>query len=266
MPRTQHTHYGFDNHSAHAADQMRYLADILDSTSRRHLGTLGDLTGRTCLDVGTGAGTVTAWLADEVGPQGHITATDLTPNHLRGLPANTTVLRHDIRSDELPDAPYDLIHARLVLMHLPERESVLKRLADALAPGGTLVLTEWQGTDNLVVYSPNTEFSDVVTRFNRLFQDHLSKNGCDQEWATRVLPAMRAAGLTNITAYVDAQTWAGGTAGCMLLRSNSFHLEFALREGGLSSADFVRLRTALEDPQFVLRGYLTHTAVGHAST
>ena len=31
-------------------------------------------------------------------------------------------------SDTLPEAAFDLVHARLVLMHLPDREAVLHRL------------------------------------------------------------------------------------------------------------------------------------------
>jgi len=46
------------------------------------------------------------------------------------------IRRHNIVSDPLPDAAFDLIHARLVLIHIPEREKVLARLVAALKPGG----------------------------------------------------------------------------------------------------------------------------------
>ena len=45
--------------------------------------------------------------------------------------------------DDLPDAHFHLIHARLVLIHLPERDAVLERLVTALRPGGWLVIEDF---------------------------------------------------------------------------------------------------------------------------
>jgi hypothetical protein len=42
------------------------------------------------------------------------------------------VLRHDIARDPLPNRAFDLIHARLVLIHVLERERALERMAEAL--------------------------------------------------------------------------------------------------------------------------------------
>jgi 2-polyprenyl-3-methyl-5-hydroxy-6-metoxy-1,4-benzoquinol methylase len=44
---------------------------------------------------------------------------------------------------ELPAGRYDLIHARLVLSHLPQRRDVLARLVQALRPGGWLVVEDF---------------------------------------------------------------------------------------------------------------------------
>jgi SAM-dependent methyltransferase len=53
------------------------------------------------------------------------------------------VARHDITADAIPLARYDLIHARLVLSHLPQRRDVLVRLIEALRPGGWLVIEDF---------------------------------------------------------------------------------------------------------------------------
>jgi uncharacterized protein YbjT (DUF2867 family) len=37
---------------------------------------------------------------------------------------------------------FDFVHTRLVLIHVPERDAVLRRLADALRPGGVLLVEE----------------------------------------------------------------------------------------------------------------------------
>jgi chemotaxis methyl-accepting protein methylase len=41
-----------------------------------------------------------------------------------------------------PTGPFDLIHARLVLVHVTERDAALRTLAGALAPGGWLVIED----------------------------------------------------------------------------------------------------------------------------
>ena len=43
----------------------------------------------------------------------------------------------------VPGGPFDLVYARLLLFHLPQRASVLARLWDAVAPGGHLVVQDY---------------------------------------------------------------------------------------------------------------------------
>jgi SAM-dependent methyltransferase len=51
---------------------------------------------------------------------------------------------HDVTSPgPLPGAPFDVVYARLLLFHLPRRVEVLARLWDAVAPGGVLVIQEY---------------------------------------------------------------------------------------------------------------------------
>jgi SAM-dependent methyltransferase len=52
------------------------------------------------------------------------------------------VIRHDVRTDPFPEQSFDLIHARAVLMHIPDDPYLLPRMASWLAPGGWLVLEE----------------------------------------------------------------------------------------------------------------------------
>jgi SAM-dependent methyltransferase len=52
------------------------------------------------------------------------------------------VRQHDIVNDTLGQSAFDLIHARLVLEHLRERDEVLQKLVRALRPGGWLVIED----------------------------------------------------------------------------------------------------------------------------
>jgi len=57
---------------------------------------------------------------------------------------SVTVRTADVRTAVLPADHYDLIHTRLLLVHLAEREQVLDRLVAALKPGGVLVVSDWE--------------------------------------------------------------------------------------------------------------------------
>jgi SAM-dependent methyltransferase len=97
--------------------------------------------GWRCLELGAGAGSIVRWLADATGPTGSVVAVDIDTRHLVELPSNVEVRNADIRADDLGFG-YDLIHARCLLQHLPERSQIMERLVTALRPGGCLVCEE----------------------------------------------------------------------------------------------------------------------------
>ncbi|MGZ6693975.1 MAG: class I SAM-dependent methyltransferase, partial [Solirubrobacteraceae bacterium] len=43
----------------------------------------------------------------------------------------------------IPAAPFDLVYARLLISHLPDRVAGLRRLWDAVAPGGHLLIHDY---------------------------------------------------------------------------------------------------------------------------
>jgi trans-aconitate methyltransferase len=53
--------------------------------------------------------------------------------------------RHDIGTDPLPEQAFDLIHAHLVLQHVPQWHDALAELVAALRPRGWLVIEEFDG-------------------------------------------------------------------------------------------------------------------------
>src|SRR5205085_6144894 len=123
-----------DNRKAEAGDRFEALAAVYDPMTAGHFDLLGVGPGWRCLEVGAGGGSVVRHLAERVGPTGRVLATDIEPRFLEPLAGldNVDVARHDIVVDPLPEAQFDLIHARLVLIHVPERLAVLHRLAAAL--------------------------------------------------------------------------------------------------------------------------------------
>ena len=112
--------YLLDNRRDEAGERFDALAALYDPVTIRHFHTLGVGDGWRCLEVGAGGGSVVRHLADRVGTSGRVLATDIEPRFLEPLRdlANVDVARHDVAVDPLPEAEFDLIHARLVLVHV----------------------------------------------------------------------------------------------------------------------------------------------------
>ncbi len=80
---------------------------------------------------------------------GHVVATDINTDWIAGsLPANVELRRHDIGIDPLPEAAFDVVHARAVLTFVPERRTALKRMIAALKPNGWLLVEEMLPADH----------------------------------------------------------------------------------------------------------------------
>ena len=65
---------------ADSSDERRrhsLMEEAQDPLTRRYLGDRGLQAGWRCLEVGAGGGSIARWLAERVGPSGHVVATDL---------------------------------------------------------------------------------------------------------------------------------------------------------------------------------------------
>ena len=100
--------------------------------------------GWRCLEVGAGRGSMAVWLAQRVGPSGHVVATDVDVGYLEQLDLpNLEVVQHNILEDPLEllgPGSFDVVCSRLLLFHLVGRqEKVIARMARCLRPGGWLI-------------------------------------------------------------------------------------------------------------------------------
>lgn len=132
--------YIYDPSSDDELTRLQALERLNDPATIAHLEAVGVGPGWTCLEIGGGAGSITRWLCDRVGPDGRVVATDLDVRFLERIDApNIEVRRHDILEDELEQGAYDLVHSRFLLEHLPRYRDALARMVDALKPGGWIV-------------------------------------------------------------------------------------------------------------------------------
>lgn len=242
--------YVFDNDSVHAWDQHRCLAEMLDPMTTARLDRLGVADGWTCLEVGAGGGSVSRWLASRVGPSGEVLATDVKPVHLRAGPC-LRVDRLDVVCDPLPDAAFDLIHARLVLLHLPERLAVLDKLLRALRPGGWLQLDEFDIGYGPALLMPDPRAREIYEAFLAAKVRVMDAAGADGAWGQRVPGAMRDAGLVDIDTAVELQLWSAGSPGTGLLIHHTRHLRDKFLAVGMTDAELAEVRDVMRDPAFL---------------
>jgi hypothetical protein len=172
------------------------------------------------------------------------------------------VLRHDITRDPLPAGAYDLVHARLVLLHLPERLRVLDRLVTALRPGGRLLLEEFDCAWTPVLAAPDAAAAALFEQVHTALMALLEKAGAEPRWGRQVVGAMLRAGLGEVTATTYAESWQGGGEGVRLHRANVEQVAGPLREQGVTTGELQRFLALLDDPSFVVNSYPLVSARG----
>ena len=193
----ENTDYLLDNADPRAERRFDALGHLFDAHTIEYLAGIGVTRGWSCWEVGAGGGTIAEWLAGAVAPTGSVLATDLD---LRRLPATAmpglTAAHHDVVHDDIPTGAYDLVHARLLLVHLPERERVLDSLVRSLRPGGWIVIEDF---DNMFldVGSAATPEQAVVRKVALAFKRLLQDRGADLAYARRLPDLLRARGLTG---------------------------------------------------------------------
>jgi len=251
--------YVFDNDHTASAAHHHAIGDLLDGFSAERVTALLDLHGARCLEVGAGGGTFARWLAGRVGNGGAVVATDLNPRHLQRHP-RVEVVRHDIVTDP-PLGRFDLVHARLLLNHLPERRAVLDRLVGHLKVGGVLLTEDFvaEEPDEFVAAAPTPADREALVRFERTHVQVLRDHGNDRRWARQALGAMLEAGLADVANVVHGTSWRGGGAGARLLTANLTQLRDEL---GLPDADVDRVTALLADRRVVLHGYRLYSTAG----
>lgn len=240
--------YIFANAASPTADRFSGLAAVYDPGTVRHLTALGVGPDWHCLEVGAGSGSVARWLSAKVGPTGHVLATDIDIRHLAHLAeANVTVQQHDITRDPLPTAAFDLVHIRLVLLHVPEREEALARMVAALRPGGWLLAEEY---DALSLLPDPTQFpGERVFKLEQGQQRLMRTRGADTTYGRRLPERLAFHGLVHIGAEGHLAFWPGGSAGAHIKRANYLQLrEALLKTGAVTPAELAEELAALEDP------------------
>jgi ubiquinone/menaquinone biosynthesis C-methylase UbiE len=185
--------------TAEEYERLRAQARVWEAATGRLLDQVALAPGARCLDAGCGPGESMRLMAQRVGRSGHITGVDL--DGPLGAQALAMLLgsghRHcefahfDLTSGgAIPGAPFDLVYARLLLYHLPQRLEVLRRLWDAVASGGHLLVQDYDMRCCGVLPALNS-----VDELVRVVVDAFSASGCDVHTGARLPHLFARAGI-----------------------------------------------------------------------
>jgi SAM-dependent methyltransferase len=171
-------------------ERLRLQARMFEPETARLLERARIGPGTRCLDAGCGPGETMRLMAER---GGDVTGVDVDAtlggqavDRLAAAGHRCTFAAIDVTTQAPPGAPFDVVFARALLIHVDEPAAVLRRLWDWVAPGGTLIVQDYDLLTHAVV--PELE---LVERFRRVAVGVFERSGRDVRVGLR-LPALYA--------------------------------------------------------------------------
>jgi SAM-dependent methyltransferase len=179
------------------------FAPLFDPTTLRRLELLGAGPGWRCWEVGPGGASVANWLAKKVGPTGRVVATDTDVSWASSSARQVEVRRHEVGTQPPPGDGFDLVHARLVLGGLTDRDLALRSMVASLRPGGRLLVEDADPALQPLV-SPDESGPDqlLANRIRHGCRAVLAEIGVDLTYGRTLPRLLREAGLQRVEADV----------------------------------------------------------------
>jgi SAM-dependent methyltransferase len=222
-------------HDRRVTGHEEYLLDNQQvEATFRHALAVGLEAGWRVWEVGAGSPSVPAWFAEQVGAGGHVLATDIDTTWLDSGDTGFEVLRHDAGAEPPPSGSFDLVHARLVLVHVPQRARALVAMVAALKPGGWILIEEADpALQPLACPDETGAEQELANTVKRGFRMLLAERGVDLAYGRTLPRLLRNAGL--IAVQSDAYFPMGGPACNELERATVEQVRDALIAAGIAT-------------------------------
>lgn len=139
----------------------------------------GDISGKRCLDVGTGTGEIAFLLARNAGAEGEVVGVDITPRMLElagkkmatlGLPKDVGFVVGDALSLDFEDDHFDVLTSGYMLRNVTDLQKAINEMYRVLRPGGVVVVAELAKPKNRVIrYFYEFYIKHRVLRYGRKY-------------------------------------------------------------------------------------------------
>lgn len=243
---------------AAAANRLEVLHEIWGPATRETAIAAGLGRGMKVADFGCGVGTVSAMYAEIVGPEGRVTALDLSAGQLgqareraaRAGLANLEFIEANATATGLPSGAFDFVYCRYLLLHLPDPAAGLAEMKRVLRPGGTLFAEDADLSSGYTVpASPIDRFSDLYPRLGEA-------RGLDYRLGRRLFQLVQDAGFVDPAVRLNQPVYLKGRQ----RRAFEWSLEEAadgLVGAGLCSRPeldsiLAAMRVAADDPRILV--------------
>jgi ubiquinone/menaquinone biosynthesis C-methylase UbiE len=240
--------------------RLQRQADELAADSAALLDRVGLRPGQSAIDLGCGPRGILDMLAERVAPAGRVVGLDADPAHtvmaaefaagqrLGGV----EIMTADARDTGLAPGSFDLVHARTLLINLPEPAGVAAEMVRLARPGGWVASME-SDIEYARCYPPCQAFDQLCEIFTMAF----SRNGADPWIGRRVPELFRQAGLEEVQVEARVQMCQPGNSRRTIRLDLVRSIRSQVLEMGLASAAELdeldaAARTHLDDPHTVV--------------
>jgi len=171
--------------------------------------------GMRVADIGCGIGTISCWMAEQVGTGGSVQGVDVSEGQVatarRRADAvgieNVTFTVASAYDTGLEAESFDLVFCRFVLMHLQRPEDALREMRRLLRPGGVLAVEDGDFTA-LFSYPP----LDAFDRCMALYRAAGERHGEDFEIGRRLYALVRQVGFDSAEVAMAQPVFVHGEA------------------------------------------------------
>ena len=146
----------------------------------------GDISGKRCLDVGTGTGEIAFHVARSAGKDGKVVGIDITPKMLElaarkenelDLPCKINWVVGDALNLPYEDGSFDLVTSGYMLRNVTDIQKAVSEMHRVLAPGGRVVVAELSKPKNGVIRFFYNIYMKRIKRQGRKFDKGKSIDG-----------------------------------------------------------------------------------------
>lgn len=157
----------------------------------------------------------------------------------------------DVVSGPIPEGPWDLIHERLVLQHVTARLDVLDQLVGRLAPGGWLLVEDFD-TGEVRTTDRDGPQHELVVRMATAFNRLLAQRDGANNFAANAWRHLRQRGLSETGASGHIVFDRGGEGFTQVLAANTRQVRDDLLELGITAEDIDHFLEVLADPDTIV--------------
>ena len=173
------------------------------------------------------------------------------------------VRQHNIEQDDLPEGQFDLVHTRIVIVHLHQQKRAFRQLMRAVRPGGWILLEE---PDHLTTIADPEATPAAQALFNKVLatqQEAFRQRGQDVHIGNRLLGILRAGGFDSLGVEGRTRVFQGGSPEVEFHRLTYRQLrDLILASGNVSAGEFDQFMALLDDKSFAFRFFLVMSAWG----